>query len=274
MRWNFTSQAAELCGADVLLLSVPKSGCHSLRTFLDAYYTLKTGWPFIGDITQRGVPGVPRIVYSHDRFQQRTRATLRDRMLGTYLVPGELTRRAPIVLLVRNPRDVFRAYAAELKGKDPAVPQHIGRMSSDALMRHPRYGISAIVEVMNAWLNEFGHREDFNIMRYEDFVCDPATSFRDLLEVIGETKSSLAAFCEALSFWEVMGAPKQRDENGQADSESLHPANKGNGCPSPLPEDDDYLTAACARLDPQFGYIARPEKAGSTPENALISSAA
>ena len=76
MRWNFSSRARELSGADAIVISIPKSGRTWARTFLNAYFAYKKGKQFSLDFTDRGEAGVPRIVYSHDRFEDRRKAML------------------------------------------------------------------------------------------------------------------------------------------------------------------------------------------------------
>ena len=46
--------------------------------------------------------GIPRLIFSHDLFEHRTKGDLWDRIRGKYLVPKKELRRAKIVLLVRD----------------------------------------------------------------------------------------------------------------------------------------------------------------------------
>ena len=80
MRWNLSSRAGELSGGDAILISIPKSGRTWVRTFLNAYFSYKLGRQFSLDLTDRGDTGVPRIIYSHDRFEDRTKGNAWDRL--------------------------------------------------------------------------------------------------------------------------------------------------------------------------------------------------
>ena len=186
MRWNLSSRARELSGGDAILISIPKSGRTWVRTFLNAYFSYKLGRQFSLDLTDRGDTGVPRIIYSHDRFEDRTKGNAWDRLRRKYLIPRRALRKRPIVLLARDPRDAFVSYFIQLTRRNPATPTEIREMSMDTFLRHPRFGIAVMVEVMNGWITEFGDRSDFTIVRYEDLRAEPARLFHELLGAIGE----------------------------------------------------------------------------------------
>src|SRR5437763_14792941 len=114
MRWNLSSRARELSGGDAVLISIPKSGRTWIRTFLNAYFSYKLGRQFYLDLTDRGDAGVPRIIYSHDRFEDRTKSNAWDRLRRKYLIPRSIHRKRSIVLQVRDPRDAFVSYFIKL----------------------------------------------------------------------------------------------------------------------------------------------------------------
>src|SRR5436190_19722237 len=107
MRWNLSSRARELSGGDAILISIPKSGRTWIRTFLNAYFSYKVGRQFALDLTDRGNAGVPGIIYSHDRFEQRTKGNVWDRLRRQYVIPRRARRRTPVLLLARDPRAAF-----------------------------------------------------------------------------------------------------------------------------------------------------------------------
>src|SRR6266480_2067109 len=156
MRWNLSSRARELSGGDAIVISIPKSGRTWIRTFLSAYFAYKKGRQFSLTFTDRSEPGVPRIIYSHDRFEHRTKGNAWDRLRRKYLIPRRALQKRPIVLLTRDPRDTFVSYFVQLTRRNPATPKEIKEMSADALLRHPRFGIAVMVEVMNGWVAELG----------------------------------------------------------------------------------------------------------------------
>src|SRR5438094_743422 len=110
LRWtrrNFSSRAKLLSGGEVLILSAPKSGRTWIRTFLCAYLCKRHGLEFTLQPGRYDHPGFPRVIFSHDRFEHRTKGNRWDRLRGKYLVPRRELRKAKIVLLVRDPRDCF-----------------------------------------------------------------------------------------------------------------------------------------------------------------------
>src|SRR6266436_4566519 len=108
MRRNFSSRAPELSGGQAIILSIPKSGRTWIRTFLCAYFCKRYAREFTLEPERYGEPGIPRLIFSHDCFEHRTKGDLWDRIRGKYLVPKRELRRAKIILLVRDPRDCFQ----------------------------------------------------------------------------------------------------------------------------------------------------------------------
>ena len=144
MRWNFSSRRDELSDGDATVLSVPKSGRTWVRVFLSAYFCAEVGRRFSIDITDRRSESIPRIIYSHDRFEHRTKGNAWERLRGKYLVPLEQLKSAPI-LLARDPRDAFVSYYVQLTHRNHPAPESIKQLSSDALLRHPGFGIGSMV---------------------------------------------------------------------------------------------------------------------------------
>ena len=85
VRWNLSSRARQLSGGDAIVVSIPKSGRTWVRTFLCAYFCEKIGQPFT--LEPEHYKGVPRIIYTHDLFEQRTKADRWDKLRGKYLDP-------------------------------------------------------------------------------------------------------------------------------------------------------------------------------------------
>src|SRR5437588_5961400 len=106
-RWNLSSRGRALSGADLLVISIPKSGRTWLRVFLCAYFCKLRGYDFTLQPEQYEDEAIPRVIYSHDIFEHRTKGSLWDRLRGKYLVPARELRRAKILLLARDPRDTF-----------------------------------------------------------------------------------------------------------------------------------------------------------------------
>ena len=265
-RRNFSSRARELSGGDAIILSIPKSGRTWLRAFLCAYFCRRFGLEFTLRTGRYDLPGFPRIVFSHDLFEHRTKGDRWDRIRGKYLVPRRELNRAKIILLARDPRDCFVSLFLQLTRRDPNAPVKLRQKNVSEMLRDEKFGMRAIVDAMNNWLNEFSQRENFTLVRYEVLRAAPAEHFRDLLAVLGESSPDANIFQEALEFSRFENMQKL-EAAGAFDSNILHPGDvrdpesfkvrrgKVGGYREYLSaEDQQFAEAALTELDRRFGY--------------------
>ena len=265
-RWNFSSRARALSGGDAIVISIPKSGRTWVRAFLCAYFCERYGREMTLEPEQYGEPGMPRIVYSHDLYEQRTKADRWDQVRGKYLIPAAELRRSKIILLARDPRDAFVSLYVQMTRRTPETPEELKQLSAGELLRDPAFGIESMVDVMNGWLREFSHRSNFLLVRYESLRQDPEKHFRTVLEMLGEQPVSPAAFTHALQFSDF-GNMKKMEAAGAFDSKILQAGNvqdpesfkvrrgKVGGYQDYLSaEDQAFAAAVMRRLDPRFGY--------------------
>ena len=265
-RRNFSSRARELSGGDAIILSIPKSGRTWLRAFLCAYFCRRFGLEFTLRPGRFDLPGFPRVVFSHDLFEHRTKADRWDRVRGKYLVPRRELKRAKIILLARDPRDCFVSLYLQLTRRDPNAPAKLRQKSVSEMLRDEKFGMRAIISTMNHWLNEFSERGNFTLVRYEALRASPGEHFRDLLAVLGEPTPDANILQEALEFSRFENMQKL-EAAGAFDSNILHPGDvrdpesfkvrrgKVGGYREYLSEEDQrFAAAAMAELDPRFGY--------------------
>jgi hypothetical protein len=265
-RINLSSRAAELRGGDAIVISIPKSGRTWLRTFLSAYFCARYGYPFSLELTKYGDPRIPRLIYSHDLFEHRTKGRWWDRIRGKYLVPTSELWRATIILLVRDPRDAFVSHYIQLTRPTADAPDELKSKTVGEMLRDRLLGIRQIVRTMNDWLAEFGNRPNVTIIRYEDLRSRPAEHFGRVLAAIGETKLSQPHFDAALQFCEFASMQKM-EAAGSFDSKILQPRDvhdpesfnvrrgKIGGYREYLSADDQqYAAGALMELHPRFGY--------------------
>jgi sulfotransferase family protein len=266
-RRNFSSRARELSGGDVIILSIPKSGRTWLRAFLCAYFCRRFGLEFTLRPGRYDLPGFPRVVFSHDLFEHRTKGDRWDRFRGKYLVPRRELKRAKIILLARDPRDCFVSLYLQLTRRDPNAPVKLRQKTVSEMLRDEKFGMRAIISTMNHWLNEFSGGCNFTLVRYEALRASPAEQFRDLLEVLGELSPDANIFQEALEFSRFDNMQKL-EAAGAFDSNILHPGDvrdpesfkvrrgKVGGYREYLSvEDQQFAEAAMKELDRRFGYI-------------------
>jgi len=266
MRRNFSSRAPQLSGGQAIILSIPKSGRTWIRTFLCAYFCKRYAREFTLEPERYGEPGIPRLIFSHDCFEHRTKGDLWDRIRGKYLVPKKELRRAKIILLVRDPRDCFVSLYVQMTRRDRGAPTEFKRKTVSDLLRGKKFGVRAIIKTMNAWLIEFSGRDDFTIIRYESLREFPAENFRILLAVLGETTPDMSIFHGALDFSQFDNMQKL-EAAGAFDSKILRPGDardpesfkvrrgKIGGYREYLSaEDQEYAAHALTKLDSRFGY--------------------
>jgi hypothetical protein len=264
VRWNVSSRSRQLSGGDALVVSIPKSGRTWVRTFICAYYCEKIGQPFTLEPEQ--FQGVPRIIYTHDLFEQRTKADRWDKLRGKYLIPQRERARLPVILLVRDPRDAFVSLHVQLTRRTRETPLELKQKSASALLRDPAFGIRSMVEVMNSWFSEWSGRQNFLLLRYEDLRSDAEPGFRKLLRLLGESQISQAAMNKALNFSEF-GQMQKMEAAGTFGSKILRPGDAtdlatfkvregkvGGFARTLLPDDQRFAAAALRKLDPRFGY--------------------
>ena len=265
IRWNLSSRARELTGGDAIVVSIPKSGRTWVRTFLCAYYCQRYGHPFSLDPKQDGDARIPRIIYSHDRFEQRTKADRWDGLRGKYFIPAGERRRARIILLARDPRDTFVSHYVQLTRRTRETPDQLKQKEIGEVLRDRRHGIASMIEIMNGWLGEWSGKPNFLLVRYEELQRSPAETFRELLRFLGEPAPDEEAFAHALEF-SRFGNMKKMEAAGAFASKILQATDVGD------PESfkvrrgkvggfTDYLTGdnlayaneAMTKLDPRFG---------------------
>jgi hypothetical protein len=268
-RWtrrNFSSRATELSGGTAIIVSIPKSGRTWLRAFVCAYFCKRFGLEFTLRPERYGQPDIPRLIFSHDLFEHRTKGDLWDRLRGKYLVPRKELTRAKIILLTRDPRDCFVSLYLQITRRDPNAPVELRQKTVSEMLRDRRFGVGAIVSTMNDWSDEFSGRDNFTLIKYEALRAGPAEHFRDLLAVLGESTPDMTIFEEALEFSRFENMQKL-EAAGAFDSKILRPGDvrdpesfkvrrgKVGGYREYLSaEDQTFAASALAKLDTRFGY--------------------
>jgi hypothetical protein len=271
VRWNLSSRARQLSGGDALVVSIPKSGRTWVRTFLCAYFCEKIGRPFT--LQPEQYEGLPCILYTHDLFEQRTKADRWDKLRGKYLIPQAERARRPIILLARDPRDAFVSLHVQLTRRTKETPNELKTRSVSDLLRDPAFGIGSIVEVMNSWLAEWSDRKNFLLVRYETLRESPREGFAPVLHLLGERAIDEKAFAQALEFSSFSNMQKL-ESAGAFDSKILRAGDtrdpesfkvrrgKVGGFADYLsPNDQEFAAIILARLDPRFGYFVTKKNA-------------
>ena len=197
-----------------------------------------------------------------------------DRLRGKWLIPRADAAAKPVLLVVRDPRDVIVSLFFHLQKR-----AHSYAGDLPGLLRHPVFGVRRVVTVMNGWLAEWDRLGRLHLLRYEDAKADPHGSFAEALRFLQpgvEPDACALAHAVGVSSFENM----RRLEKGDAQApgsgivatlqeEALRPADvddvdsykvrrgKVGGYVDYLSaEDVAFLDAEMVRLDRRFGYTA------------------
>jgi hypothetical protein len=163
--WNLTREAHRYKEADAIVVTLGKSGRTWLRVFLYAYFGAVDKREFTLKADQLAGSKVPKLVFTHDLWSYTTARKFKDRLRGRHMIPRLESRTKSIILMIRDPRDVIVSLFFQVTKRSHQY-QYKGVLSE--MIRHPKFGIDSIVDVMNTWMAEWGGRENLKLLRYED----------------------------------------------------------------------------------------------------------
>ena len=260
-RRNWTKAARQYSQADAVVVSVGKSGRTWLRVFLHSYFCRVAGREFTLKHRTLAGTGVPRVIFTHDLWGHVCARSLTYWLLGKHLIPARESGTKPILLLVRDPRDVIVSLFFHMTKRSR---RYSGDLSQ--IIRNPKFGINTIVDVMNAWLEEWSRRSNFKVLRYEDCRKNTEANFRDVLAFLGVRAIDEAVFAHSIQFssfenMKTLEAARQFNAKilsaGDVKDSESYKTRRGivGGFKDYLgPEEILYLDQAMSRLDKRFGY--------------------
>ncbi|HEY1267270.1 MAG TPA: sulfotransferase domain-containing protein [Candidatus Binatia bacterium] len=260
-RRNLSSRRRYYAEADAIFVSVPKSGRTWLRVFLYRYYSATYGVKFTLDEKEIFAGRLPKLIFTHDFWEHRATARPKDRWRGKHLVPPRAVLEKKIVLIARDPRDLLVSLFFQ---QSKRMHRYKGTLSD--MLRHPRFGVRLIVEVMNLWMKEWGGRTNCKLVRYEDCKRDAAATFRELVAFLSAAGVDEAAFRGALEF-SSFDNMKAMEAAGKFDTRILKPGDRADpesfkvrrgqvgGYGEYFTDADlEYIKGELARLDERYGY--------------------
>jgi hypothetical protein len=261
-RRNWTSRGREYSRADAIVVSFPKSGRTWLRVFLYAYFCRSVGREFTVSNRKLAGTGVPKLMFTHDLWGHVSARRVKDRWLGKNLIPPGPSRTKSIILIARDPRDVVVSFFFQIT-KRANHPYH-GDLAT--MIRDPRLGIGSIIGVMNAWMEEWGERENFKIVRYEDCKTNTEAAFRDVLAFLKVVPIDESVLQHSLQFSSFENMKKMESaaqfknkilSARNVDDPDSYKTRRGivGGFTDYLgPADIQYMNEVLTHLDPRFGY--------------------
>jgi hypothetical protein len=251
--------AAWLSEADAVVVSYPKSGRTFVRAMLARLFRRRFG------IDERSLlefsslrhaaSGVPRVLFTHGGDAMRR--------------PNEISvdpadyRHAKVVLISRHPGDIAVSRYHHLKHRSRDLArQRLADQPLEPFVWAEQGGVPSIVR----FLNEFAALPSVKILRYEDFLTQPAATLRRLAEAVG-LKASEEDISDAVQFGSLPNL-KKLEREGYFTSSRLRQARTGDEKSGKVRQGtsggyrEQLGEAAAARidaylkeqLDPRFGY--------------------
>ena len=254
---NWSSWARDFHAADAYLVSIPKCGRTWIRVFLGSYF--EAAQP----------TDQPRIKHTHDLWDHRCKSTWYEKLRGKRLIPSPDRHQKPVVLMVRDPRDLLVSLHFHLTRRSN---EFNGNLSE--LVRSDLYGIHAVVSVWNHWIEEWTGNPRFFLLRYEQARTNPHEVFSGLVNFLSPgpvQDDALELALEASSFENM----KRMEQTGAAehggvagvDASALRPgrtddpasfkvrAGRVGGYLDHLSELDlEYIRLALRDVHPSLGY--------------------
>ncbi len=173
-----------MADADAYVVSIPKSGRTWLRFFLRHYLCSSAGIDFSIHATTAEPRTIPRIRYTHDLWEHVTVPRLKHRLRGSYLIPPTARRQAPIVLAVRDLRDVMVSLHLQLTKRDFRSGASFSGTRLE-MIQDRRFGAERAVDIINAWLREWRGSGRLFVWPYEECRKDPERLFSEVLGFLG-----------------------------------------------------------------------------------------
>src|SRR5689334_12421593 len=164
---------------------------------------------------RRAPAGVPRLLSTHAGDTMRSPDQIR--------LDGRAYAHAKVVLIARHPGDIAisRFYHLKHRSRDKARRQ-LAEQPLESFVWAQQGGIPSIV----TFLNEFAALPGITILRYEDFLAQPAQSLRALADALG-VEADANDIADAVEFGSLASL-KQREQEGYFLSSRLRPARRGD----------------------------------------------
>ncbi len=217
--WNITEELKEYKNADIVFLSIGKSGRTWLRVLINKYLSLHYNLPFGLNNLNLLNSDIPSIVYTHEAWMHFSEATLSQRAVGKYLIPDRILSKKRIILLARDPRDiVVSLYYHKTKRARKKV-----QCTMSEFIKHKKFGIHNIIFVMNLWRKRLKNHPACLLTHYEAFKKDPLSELIRVIEFIGIKAIDRQKAEEAVAFGDFTNM-KRMEERGEFGSSILSPA--------------------------------------------------
>jgi hypothetical protein len=166
--------------SNILILSVAKSGRTWLRVLLNKYLSLAYDVPFdIHDLNKFN-ERIPSIHFTHELWEHYSKANIRQKLLGKYIVPEKVLRSKKVLVLYRDPRDVLVSlFFQKSKRSEKKTKKGLDDFISDK-----QHGIYLIIHVMNQWRKRLKTHPDVFWVSYEALRQDTLNTFLNIVNFL------------------------------------------------------------------------------------------
>lgn len=269
VQWNLTRKMAGIKESDVLFISIGKSGRTWLRVMINKYISLAYDVPFsLDDLSSRD-DSIPSILYTHEMWRHYG-STLREKILGKYIVPDNILSTKKVVLLYRDPRDVIVSLYFHIFRMRSLRKRMSRKKNNDLILMDLVAGkknrMAQIVQVLNGWRKRLEGHTDCLWISYEDLMKETTKNFMEVLRHIDLDIINQDIAEKAIEFGKFENMKKMEAED-QFKTNILGPGNlsdpdsykvrKGEvgGYVNYFNEEElRYLNTTIADLDPFFDY--------------------
>lgn len=266
-RWlRGREECMRLDRSDAVIVSYEKSGRTWLRVLLSRFYQQRHDLPedrlLQYDKLHRLNAAVPVVTFTHDRHVNHYAGRADHRHYD----------HKPLVLLVRDPRDVAVSLYFQWRHRVDLHNRHLDEMPMNddtslfEFVMRPESGMPAIIAFMNRWLVRGRALPGLVMYRYEDLRADPEPRFLELLRTLGAapTAEEVAATVAYADFEQM----RERERRGESSDGRLSAGDVDNpdsfkARRAKVGGYRDYFDAEQldaidgvmhATLDPSFGY--------------------
>lgn len=183
-RWRDQPHLADAAmTADAFLVSYPKSGRTWLRYLLSCYFAESAELGFQPDLTTM-FQVLPNFDLDPVRGIRAFAGEARRNHMPLVFVShlkynSELFRDRPVVLLVRDPRDVMVSAYFHATRHKKVFSGGIGMFLDD-----PTFGLPALTRFLNSWAEGLAGRRHI-LISYEDMLREPASTVPAILDFLG-----------------------------------------------------------------------------------------
>jgi len=262
IQWNLTRKLAGIKKSDVLVISIGKSGRTWLRVMINKYISLAYDVPFSLEDLGSQNDNIPSIMYTHEMWTHSS-ATLREKILGKYIVPDNILSTKKVVLLYRDPRDVIVSLYFHSIKRGRKRNQDLTLMD---FVENKKSVMPLIVQVLNGWRKKLDGHPNCLWISYEDLMRETTKKFMEVLRHIDFDIINQDIAEKTIEFAEFENMKKMEAEDqfktsilrpGDPSDPDSYKVRKGEvgGYVNYFNEEElRFLNRTIADLDPYFDY--------------------